>query len=49
MMWVNIYTIFTQYLPKYVYKSGKFLHILCNGVNYYTIITQYIFHCTAKR
>ena len=38
-MWVNLYTIFAQYLPKYV-QSGKFLHILCNWVKYYTIITQ---------
>ena len=28
-MWVNCSTIFTQYLPKYVQKLGKFLHILC--------------------
>ena len=36
MMWVNIYTIFTQYLHMYVKKSGKILHILFYGVNYYT-------------
>ena len=30
-MWINIYTIFAQYLPKY---AGKFLHILCNRVNF---------------
>ena len=43
IMWVNIYTILTQYLPKYIKKSDRFLHILClTGKSLYNHYTIYI-------